>query len=135
MKNNFNCYNADSNDCYCDNCTCDLVNGEPCTLESYNNDYCKCCSRRHGENFKGKYCNNCIHKDDTENIKTVKLTETMIKEREDIKLVRIERLAEINKKQYTFIRYEVRYADNKHITNIATKDEENAISLFDKIKN
>lgn len=70
-----------------------------------------------------------------EAIKTLDLKETTIKERDDIKLVKITRIAEINKKQYTFVRYEVRYADdNKHITNIATQEEEDAMRLFDRIK-
>ena len=70
-----------------------------------------------------------------EAIKTLELTEKVIKEKDNIKLIKIVRLAEICNKQYTFTRYEVRYADNnKHITGIATHDEKYAISLFDRIK-
>lgn len=70
-----------------------------------------------------------------EAIKTLELTETTIKEKDNLKLVRVERLAEICNKQYTFVRCEVRYADdNKHITGIAGETEEKAISLFDRIK-
>ena len=71
-----------------------------------------------------------------EAIKTLDLKETVIKQRDDIKLVRIERLAEICNKQYTFVRYDVRYiADDKRITGIATHDEKSAIDLFNRIKN
>ena len=69
-----------------------------------------------------------------EAIKTLDLKETVIKERDDIKLVKIVRLAEICNKQYTFVRYEVRYADDKRITGIATHNEESAIDLFNRIK-
>ena len=70
-----------------------------------------------------------------EAIKTLELTETTIKERDNIKLVKIVRLAEINKKQYKFVRYDVRYiADDKRITGIATHNEESAIDLFNRIK-
>lgn len=134
MENFFKCYDEETNDCYCDNCNIDIVNGEPCTLESYNNNYCKCCNRKHEENFKEKYCNNCIHKEDTENIKTLELTETVIKEKDDIKLVKIVRKVQIANTKGTSKRYEVRYADNRRISGIAGETEEDVISLFDKIK-
>ena len=69
-----------------------------------------------------------------EAIKTLDLKETVIKEKDNIKLIKIVRLAEICKKQYTFVRYEVRYADDKRITGIATHNEESAIDLFNRIK-
>ena len=69
-----------------------------------------------------------------EAIKTLDLKETTIKEKDNIKLIKIVRLAEICNKQYTFVRYEVRYADNKRITGIATQNEKSAIDLFNRIK-
>ena len=70
-----------------------------------------------------------------EAIKTLDLKETVIKERDDIKLVKIERKVQIGNTKGTSTRYDVRYKkDDKFITSIATATEEDVIKLFDKIK-
>lgn len=70
-----------------------------------------------------------------EAIKTLELTETTIKEKDNIKLVKIVRKVQIANTKGNSTRYEVRYKkDNKFITGIATHDEKSAIDLFNRIK-
>ena len=70
-----------------------------------------------------------------EAIKTLELTETTIKEKDNIKLVKIVRKVQIANMKGTSIRYEVRYKDtDKFITGIATNEEKSAIDLFNRIK-
>ena len=70
-----------------------------------------------------------------EAIKTLDLKETVIKEKDNIKLVKIVRKVQVANTKGTSIRYDVRYADtDKFITGIATATEEDAIKLFDRIK-
>lgn len=69
-----------------------------------------------------------------EAIKTLDLKETVIKEKDNIKLVKIVRKVQICNTQGTSKRYEVRYADDRRISGIAGETEEEIIKLFDKIK-
>lgn len=72
---------------------------------------------------------------DNATIKTLDLKEEVIKEKDNIKLVKITRKVQIGNTKGTSKRYEVRYKDtDKFITGIATATEGEAIKLFDKIK-
>ena len=71
---------------------------------------------------------------DNATIKTLDLKEEVIKEKDNIKLVKITRKVEICNTQGTSKRYDVRYKkDDKFITSIAGANEEEAIKLFNKI--